>query len=271
MKKIIFLPFVLLAVLVFTGCEKVVDIDLKDSPSKPVVEGIVADQQGMSYVKLSRSGSYFNALNPDFISGAQVEVTDGNGIKTVFNETTPGVYKPDASFAGTVGQSYSLKVVTGNSVLVAQSFMRRVTAIEQIKIKFFEENNAEGKEAGGYVYVSFHELPGAGDSYKIDLFVNGKSRVAYPDDLFYFDDRFVDGGHAVDWEFHQRVEKGDSITLKMFSLTADGYKFYDAMYHISDAGGLFGKNPANIPTNIQGDAFGFFTASSVSTKSALAE
>jgi len=271
MKNIKSLLFIALATVLFTSCEKVVDIDLETSKSKPVVEGLVADQPGMSYVKITMSSAYFDVQQQATVSGAEVEITDGNGVKTIFSETTAGNYMPPAGFVGHVNQSYSLKIVTHGTTLVAHSFMREVTEIESIKTKFFDDNNSEGKEKGYYAYVSFYEIPGLGDSYKIDLYSNGKSLVQRPNDLFYFEDKYIDGGHAVDWEFAQKLQKGDTITMKMYSLTEEGYSFYDALYLVAEAGGMFGKNPANVPTNIQGDAFGYFGASAINTMSAIVE
>lgn len=271
MKYLYSISTLLLAVILFSSCEKVVDVKLENSESKPVVEGLVTNQPGMSYVKLTQSGSYFDVQHPEYIGGAVVEISDNNGDITIFHESSPGYYIPDAAFTGKVGQTYTLKVITGNSILMAHSFMRQVAEIEKITTKFFDENNAEGREKGYYAYVSFFELPGEGDSYKIDLYANGESMVKKPGDLFFFDDRFIDGGHAVDWDFDATLKKGDSITMKMYSLSPEGYKFYAAMLDIGEAGGLFGKNPANIPTNIIGDAFGYFGASAISFKSAVAE
>jgi hypothetical protein len=266
-------PLLLLAAAVlFASCEKVVDIDLETSQSKPVIEGLVTDKPGMSYVKISMSSAYFDVQHSATVSNAVVEITDGNGTPVIFAETAPGYYQPTQAFTGQVGENYSLKAVLKNGqTLVAHSFMRKVAEIENITARFFDDNNEEGKEKGYYAYISFYELPGVGDSYKVDLYANGKSKVERPNDLFYFNDKYIDGGHAVDWEFTQKLQKGDSITMVMYSLSEDGYKFYDAMYMIAEAGGLFGKNPSNIPTNIQGDAFGYFGASAISTKSIIVE
>jgi len=271
MKNILSVSVILLAALLFTSCEKVVDIDLETSKSKPVIEGLVANRPGMSYVKISMSGSYFKVNEPSPVSGASVEVTDDDGNEIIFTELTPGYYVPSAAFAGKAGQNYSLKVMISRKTYLARSFMREVTEIETITTKFFEDNNQEGKEEGYYAYVSFTELPGEGDSYRIDIYANGRNLTELPGDIFYFNDRFVDGGHAVEWEFVHTLAKGDSITMNMHSLTREGYEFYDAIYQIANAGGLFGKNPANIPTNIQGDAFGYFGASAISTKSIIVE
>ncbi len=271
MKKIKIFALLSIAVIAFSSCEKVVDIKLPVSESKPVVEGLVADTVGMSYVRLTRSDSYFKVQQLAGISNALVEVSDNHGMTTVFHETAPGYYEPSTGFKGMAGVTYNLKVTLDGTELTSSATMRPVTTIETVRTEFFDDNNSEGREKGYYVFISFYELPGPGDSYKIDMFVNGASNVKRPNDLFYFNDKYVDGGHAVDWSFAQKVEKNDAIVLKMYSLDQDGYKFYDALYQTANAGGFFGKNPANVPTNIHGNAFGYFGASAVSTKSVVVQ
>lgn len=271
MKNIFALCFIIIVSAVFTSCEKVVDINLETSSPKLVVEGIVTDQPGMSYIRLSMSDSYFNVQNPSPVASAIVEITDNNGNTTIFNESAPGFYQPDTSFLGQVSMSYNLKVLVNGKQYTAFATMRKGIEIETVTTKYFDENNSEGKEEGYYVYISFYELPGYGDSYKVDLFVNGQSVMNRPGDLFFFNDKYIDGGHAVDWEFAQKVNKDDTLRLRMYSLTKEGYEFYDAVYAISNAGGLFGKNPANVPTNITGDAFGYFGASAVHEKTAIVQ
>lgn len=271
MKNIFSLSMLAFSMLAFTSCEEIVDLDLETSEPKPVIEGLVTDQPGLSYVKLTMSNAYFNVQNLGTISNAQVEVTDNDGNLIPFSETGPGLYHPDSLFTGQIQKSYTLKVTINGRIFSAASMMRKVTNIEKVTTKYFDKNNSEFKEEGYYVYISFNELPGQGDSYKVDLFVNGKSVINRPGNLFYFNDKYIDGGNVVDWEFAQKVEKNDSLKVRMYSLSEEGYKFYDAIYNLSNAGGLFGKNPANVPTNIIGDAFGYFGASSINEKSTVVE
>lgn len=62
-------------------------------------------------------------------------------------------------------------------------------------------------------------------------------------------------------------QKGDVLQVSLLSLTREAYDFYAAMAAMVGQGGLFGRNPANLPTNISNGAVGFFSASAVSTRS----
>ncbi|MEO8147936.1 MAG: DUF4249 domain-containing protein [Bacteroidia bacterium] len=265
MKNII-LIISLFSVVILSSCEKVVDIDLKTSESTVVVEGLITDQSGMSYVKLTMSDAYFNAQQAKKVTNAEVKVSDGNTTMN-FTQVQPGVYKPDANFAGTTGRTYSLTVTVDGKVFTSQSTLPSVTPIDSITYKYFPENNADGKDSGYYVYASFNEPAGLGNNYKVDLYQNNISKVERPADLILFDDKYIDGRYATDWELPYALEAGDSITLKMYSLDKAGFDFYSAMLDLADAGGLFGKTPANLPTNIKGDAFGYFGASAITVKS----
>lgn len=251
--------------VVLSSCEKVVDVDLKTSESKVVVEGFVVDQPGMSYVKLSMSSAYFDAQHPNMLTNAVVKVNDGTGEISLI-QTQPGIYKPDAGFAGEVGRTYNLTVTVDGKTYSAQSTLKSVPVVDSVTYKFFPANNAEGREEGYYAYGSFQEPAGFGNNYRIDLFANNVCKTERPGDIIVFDDKYTDGGYASGWDLPAKFQLGDTITLKMYSLDRPGFDFYTAMYDLAEAGGLFGKSPANVPSNIRGDAFGYFGASSVSEK-----
>ena len=58
----------------------------------------------------------------------------------------------------------------------------------------------------------------------------------------------------------------------MNSLTAEAFRFYEALINqFKDDGGVFKPSPASPPTNISGDALGFFGASALSEIKGIVE
>src|SRR5450830_594556 len=70
--------------LVFSGCQKVINVDLN--------EGLINDRGGPYSVTITKSGSYFNQPVLPSVSGADVTITDNTGITDTLRETTPGIY-----------------------------------------------------------------------------------------------------------------------------------------------------------------------------------
>src|SRR5687767_7721436 len=108
----------MLALLIsFTACEKVIDIEVRESDIQYVVEGVITNEPGTCYVYLSRSRPFNADNNFEQVSGAVVSIKD-NGQEMVLAETRPGVYA-SAALTGTPGHRYDLSVTINNQVLTA--------------------------------------------------------------------------------------------------------------------------------------------------------
>lgn len=57
--------------------------------------------------------------------------------------------------------------------------------------------------------------------------------------------------------------------MSLLSLSKEAFDFYAAMASLAGQGGLFGRNPANLPTNISNGGVGFFSASAVSKRAVV--
>ena len=59
----------------------------------------------------------------------------------------------------------------------------------------------------------------------------------------------------------EKPQMGDVVTLKLISISEETYEYLQALSETPMQGGLFGKTPANVPSNIEG-GLGWFQASS---------
>ncbi len=85
--------------------------DIPDA--QPVVEGLIADIPGDSFVRISsKLGLQGIQQDPsDLITRAEVSVQDGNGNDIVFVEVSSGLYRPlDHQFVGSPGESFTLYI-----------------------------------------------------------------------------------------------------------------------------------------------------------------
>ena len=99
-----------------------------------------------------------NGLSPDFESGAQVAVHDGQGNVYEFNEVEPGTYRSNTLFAAQPGNSYVLHVVTNDDQEYRSTEMR--TTFPSVIDSIYAERTVDdrGREGMGiYVDASFTE------------------------------------------------------------------------------------------------------------------
>jgi len=129
MKLLPLLPIVLL-LLTTASCTKVIDIDVKESDTRYVIEGVLTEEAGSCRVTVSRTRA-FNEPN-DFppVTGATVTITN-NGQLTTLAETAPGVYR--SSLKGVPGHTYNLSVRVGSDVFTAMGTMPAPVLLDTLR------------------------------------------------------------------------------------------------------------------------------------------
>lgn len=96
------------------GCKEVFEPNIQPTDNVIVVEGLVTNAPGPYYIKLSKAVQFNSGQTPEPLQGAQVIVTDSYDRNFTFNESSPGTYQSPAGLTGTVGVSYTLRIVLPN-------------------------------------------------------------------------------------------------------------------------------------------------------------
>ena len=98
------------------SCNKVIDIDLRDTEIKYAIEGTITNEPGVCKVYITESKNFNDDNQFNKISNAIVTVKD-NGTEIVLPETQPGVYETNL-INGTPGHVYQLTVTINNRYLL---------------------------------------------------------------------------------------------------------------------------------------------------------
>lgn len=266
MKKTISI-IALLSAIVFSSCEKVIDIDLNNAEKKYVIEGIITDLTG-SKVMISQTKDFDEDNNFPGVSGAVVSITENGGATTILPETSPGVYEAP-SLTATVGKTYSLSVNIAGELFSATCKMPQKINLDSIYVT--DELVFGGTEK--IVNTDFFDPPGLGNSYRFFQTVNGKKEEIiiirndeYSDNrkvttqLFYFDDD-EDSDST-------KIKSGDDIEVELQCIDPVMYKYWYSLYR--SALGTSGQaTPSNPVTNMQGGALGYFSTHTTQTKSMI--
>src|SRR5688500_18655811 len=113
---------VLLLAIALISCEEATQLDLKQTPSKIVIEGLVTTRSGYQSVKISRSTDFYGSGQTPRVVDATVSINDDVGLDLSFihnprnHPDSAGIYLPEVAFAGEPGRVYTLHVtVDGES------------------------------------------------------------------------------------------------------------------------------------------------------------
>jgi hypothetical protein len=272
MKKTITPLYILLLSCLLAACNiepEVTDIDLDDTNPKLVVEGLITDQAGPYFVKLSLTTSYYTTGATPKINDAAITIADDTGNREVLSrvEGQEGIYQTN-SLRGQVGRTYFLTVTYKGQEYTASAYLPSGITIDSLvysyqpKQTFFEE---------GY-YVSIYAKEPFSDRnyyrwylYKNDSLYNSSNDIDLETDEFYT--TTIDSLPII-----QKFDLSDKVRINIHSLTKEAYEYYQGLSNVLNTdGGLFGSPPKNPQSNISNGALGIFRASKVSSKEIVIE
>lgn len=255
------------ATLAFTGCEKVIDIDLNSSDPQYVIEASITDQPGPYTVKITRSVNFDESnVFPD-VSGAVVVLSDDAGNTETLAEQQPGIYQTATSI-GVAGRTYTLAVTANGNTWTAVCKMPQPVVFDSVRIETY---SLFGNSAT-YAIPVYTDPAGKGNSYRFVQYINNR----LDNSLYFNNDQFSDGvanarplaaGGPPDPD--NELVAGDTITIDMQCIATAVYDYYVVLDELSSGGGLGSATPANPPSNFTNKALGYFSAHTVQTKSAI--
>jgi hypothetical protein len=264
MKNIICLVLLISLVL---SCEKTINLDLNQTESILVIEGLLTNQPGRQFVKLSKTVGFNDAGAPPAVSGAVVYVERPGKNPVNYKEESPGYYVPEEDFTGEVGNEYTLYVESEGTTYTATEAMYHVPPFDSLSVRLNEDELEDPDEEGYFYEVLFYikEPQQTTDYYLLKVLRNDTIQNWDGEGIFYTDDTFLSGniqGFPTPIFFAER----DMATVEMYSISRDGYVYFlDLDENINSDGGMFDGRPANVRSNVKGGAVGYFQVSALAT------
>ena len=265
--------FFLTSFLFLYGCTEEIDLKLKGTAPRLVVEGVVTTDTMFQYVRLTLSGDFFADKVMPPVIGARVTLWDGTD-SIELNEAIAqsGFYITPFDYYGVPGRTYVLTIENVDidndgktETYKAESFMPPVTIVDSVKIAY---DPWDFWKVLLYAYEPPGDVP---DYYMFSLMVNDTLYTDQITEATIFDDRFINGEYINGAWVHSfynddgvyPLNIGDTVTLKMSSITEGFYNYVLALQEETRASiPLFSGPPANLPGNISNGALGYFTAMS---------
>lgn len=246
----------LFTVLVFTSCEKVIDLNIKNTEPKVVIEAMITNELKNHEIYLSRTLNFDENTEKEGIVGAQVFVKDDLGNSFNFADHGGGVYI-SPRFRGFSGRTYTLTVTHQGKTYTAQSKMPLQVSINfliQTQSTFFNETR-------NAIEVNYNDPIDQENYYYFRTMVNGISR----NKLYVESDRFTNGKEVKNVLYFDDPEllAGDQVNVRMYTIDPKVFRY---LYTIAAIEGSSGPPtaPANPDSNISSGALGYFSASTVS-------
>lgn len=250
--------FVLLcAVLLFSSCEKIVDLKLDNANPVLVIDGGINDQNENQVVKISKTYNFTEPNKFNAVSGATVVLTRPNGSTVNYTEVSPGNYQ-SVKTRGIPGNKYTLNVTVEGKTYTASSTMPARVTLDSLTFKqfnFFGEQNT-------YVAVNYNDPAGTENQYRYILKAKGKIE----EDMV-SEDRFNNGNKVSDVVFYEvdDLVTGDTIGVEFQCIDRNVYRYFYSLGQNNGSGGP-PVAPANPVSNFNNGALGVFNAHTTSKR-----
>lgn len=269
MKKINQILILFAALLVFSSCEKVIEIDLEETDQQLVIEAQLKEGDHLFEVFISKTAPYFEAGGTTSIDNALVVLKDDLGNSTTVPLVESGRYAID--YSATAGKTYQLSVDLDGQLYEANSTLPQKVALLELMAAF---QPAQGPIEEGYLVYSRYQDPGGVDNYyRIIHSVDGVPQLG-GNDMQVFDDNLNDGSAARIPVFQKVFELGEEIEIELIHFDAQSYDYFNSLSDIiGSAGGANSGSaaPGNPNTNWSGGTLGYFSAYSSDTMSIIIE
>jgi hypothetical protein len=247
MKKIIAL--LLLTILVFSSCEKVVTVPLETAAPRLVIDASIACVKGVPVstqtIKLSTTAPYYASEVPA-VSGANVSISMANGTVFEFAEVNQtGVYQC-TNFEAEVNAIYTLLVNYNGQTYMATESLQAVPVIDKI------EQEEQPKIGGGGFTIDiktfFTDPADSNDFYLVRVNTN---RTAIPE-YSVTDDAFFQGNQVFDFYRNEDLVPGDVVTIRLGRISQRYHNYMKIITSFSgnNGGGPFSSPPATVRGNI---------------------
>jgi hypothetical protein len=267
----------LVCTVALVSCEREINLDLKNTFPKLVVEGNVLlgsdtliEQQE---IKLSLSANYTGNNMPEPVTNATVRVKEG--VNTYeYVHVGNGLYRSE--FTAISGKQYQLTIEYNGDLYEAAETMRSGPVIDSLTVVFQE--GAFGDDGGDFVALNTVDPADQVNYYMWRLLINNVFLMnATPGNRYRSiqKDEFFNGQPLIDYvpsdEFP--VLPGDLVEMQQYSISEQMYNYYYAIFNLTAPSSITGDIPpgrvlGNVvnKTDSEKSALGYFGACSISIK-----
>jgi hypothetical protein len=232
------------ALLLASGCERIVDVDLDPGPVRLVIEGrlelLQGSTEGRQLIRLSITDAFTSDRAPPPATGATVAVIDeaNRAVQLAESAGTPGTYET-IGLLPVVGARYTLRIDYQGERYEATDRVAAVAPIDSLYFRFV------GKDVFGdpgfRAAIDYTDPAGARNFYLWEQLIDGERQLV-PDQSNRMHviggDDFYDGRRITAYQPFEEsiVEPGDTVIVRQIGLSEATYRYYLALFEQSAAG-----------------------------------
>lgn len=273
--------------IISQSCVKPYDFESVSYEQVMVVDATISDSEGPYEVILSYTYP-IELGDREAISGASVQVVDGNETVIVFEESADGIYHSPVEFRGETGMEYRLEIDLPNGKSYQSEFVRLLPspAIDSIYARYavLPDPSGERSVGGLQFFVDSYDETGLARYFRYEWEETYLIRVPFPAQYRFFEDSSFEvldipigicydsaqsstvlygstvgstSGQMAEFpvrfvsEEDQTMREKYTILVRQYAISEDAYFFYKRLKENNESGGsLFDRQTGTILGNI---------------------
>ena len=257
------------AVVMLASCKEKFDLPIEKQDRKIVVDATLTNEKKAHTVKVYHSTDYYRSEPMEPVTGAQVTLSDGSSTVTL-TEEEPGIYRTAPDYEGVSGRMYTLTIAYEGKTYTASSYMYSALPMDSIAFEKAYQPIDPGvildPEKSYYNVRIWCQEPGnERNFYTGDVMKNGVMLTDTISKKEVMDDCIVNGSYLDGYRVTQiEAVPGDNVTFILSSICEQYFRFMYSVLQSQAGGSPFAGPPANLPSNFEGGALGFFNVCAVS-------
>ena len=254
--------FLFISIIVSFGCQKVLNINIKNPNAKIVIDGVITDGMGPYFVTVSRTTDINLAAQYSIKDNAKIYIWDDFGQRDTLIKIKNGVYQTVA-LRGIIGRTYHIKVHIDNKIYTASNKIPNKINLDQIELDSLSFNGINIYS----IIPKFTDPLSTGNFYRFVQKIND----TLDNTIYLLSDNtnngLVNKTPLISINAAIRIKRNDSVRVEMQCINKEEFEYFSTLSQQTNFGINANTAPSNPKTNFNGDVLGFFSCHSSEFKS----
>lgn len=244
----------ILGIIAFASCQKVIDVDLNEANAVTVIEANFTAEDSTVRVVITETSNFFSNEDEPAVNDAIVTITDQAGNSQQVPFISNGNYVLE-NYIPQYGTSYTMTVLSDGVTYTARCEMLPLIPQEPILYQYLEPGIFTGD--GGYIAAVSYNDPVEEGNYTSAILSRNGNQLNKLNDLTLNDDLLTNGNLVIRPLFVQFLELGDTVEIELRTLDKKIYDYYTEVISLNDPNSAA---PANPDYQWENRALGYFSA-----------
>jgi len=259
MKNIITLSVAILIALSLTSCEDVIQLDLTDEEPRIIIEGTLDAGTATAQVILSESNGFYATTEQQFLSGANITLSNSTGSSFILSELSKGVYEAN-NIPIVLGEEMQLVVDYDQKVYTATSIVPQAVTLDSVEVNIITPPFGPD-ESFVQLIASWEDPEEDGNYYRVKAYQND---TLINNNINLTSDELSNGKRLM-LGVRNRFEFESSAVIELLSVDKQYYDYFISVDAVI-GGGFNSSSPFNPKGNFDNNALGYFGVFSSSKK-----